>query len=107
MPENYYVNNGGGCGGNILTYNEQTPIVLFPLSVTCINFNPSTTTSNDGAINLVVQGGTPPYTIKWNNGTMGPLIDNLSVGPYNVVVTDYYGDFTAYTTCTLTVLPTG
>ncbi|MDT7827828.1 amino acid carrier protein [Pricia sp. S334] len=50
---------------------------------------------NDGAIDLQVLGGTPPYTYKWSNQST-PLTSNKAVGltegvPYTVTVTDASG----------------
>ncbi len=50
---------------------------------------------NDGAIELQVLGGTPPYTYKWSNEET-PLSSNMAVGltegiEYSVTVTDAKG----------------
>lgn len=42
----------------------------------------------DGSIRVLIEGGTPPYQIQWENGTTGDLITNLSSGDYGVIVTD-------------------
>ena len=58
---------------------------------------------NDGAINITVTGGTPPYTYVWTRtGDLGFLettqdISNLSLGEYNVEVTDDNGCTTTET----------
>ena len=44
--------------------------------------------NNDGAINLTVTGGTPPYVFLWSNGDTTEDIDSLAAGTYQVVVTD-------------------
>ncbi|MAU27350.1 MAG: sodium:alanine symporter [Muricauda sp.] len=56
--------------------------------------NPSSNI-NDGAIDLKVTGGTPPYTYKWSNQST-PLTSPKAVGlvegvPYTVTVTDANG----------------
>lgn len=44
-----------------------------------------------GAINLHISGGTPPYTIVWENGEVVKDLYNLLAGNYTVEVTDKYG----------------
>jgi hypothetical protein len=47
---------------------------------------------NDGAIEIIVTDGTPPYTYEWNNGaTATSSINGLTAGEYNCVVTDANG----------------
>ncbi|MCH8318795.1 MAG: T9SS type A sorting domain-containing protein, partial [Bacteroidetes bacterium] len=47
-----------------------------------------TLSNNDGAIDLTVTGGTPPYAFLWDNGAATEDIDSLAAGTYQVVVTD-------------------
>jgi len=47
--------------------------------------------TNDGAVNLIVSGGTSPYTFNWSNGASSSNLSNLSPGAYNVLVTDAVG----------------
>ena len=82
--------------------NECDVITIFPMDVECIVQNPSNDRSFDGAATLAITGGTPPYTIFWEIGSFAPALNNLGVGEYSATVTDYYGDFTANTTCVLT-----
>lgn len=42
----------------------------------------------DGEITLIVQGGTPGYSIVWNNGQIGQTIEGIGVGRYDVLITD-------------------
>ena len=97
-----YYSSDTRCGNNILKRNECDPIVIFPMGVSCVGTNPTLTTISDGQLSLVITGGTPPYSVFWSTGGNGLYLTNLSVGSYSAVVTDFYGDFTAYTTCTLT-----
>jgi hypothetical protein len=97
-----YFSSDTRCGDNILRRNECEPIVIFPLGVSCVGTNPTLTTDANGELSLIITGGTPPYDVFWSNGSNGLFITNLSVGSYSAIVTDYYRDFTAYTTCTLT-----
>lgn len=82
--------------------NECDVITIFPMNVECVVVHPSTLNSSDGAASLSITGGTPPYDIIWENGSIGPAINNLSVGEYDAIITDYYGDFIIQTTCVLT-----
>lgn len=47
----------------------------------------------DGAIEMEVEGGTPPYQINWSNSTYNGLqsVSSLSAGTYNVTITDSLG----------------
>ena len=46
---------------------------------------------NDGALTASVSGGTPPYTYLWDTGDNTPGLVGLTVGPYQVTVTDANG----------------
>lgn len=82
-----------------ITGNTCDVITLFPLTVECNVTDSTTNLSNDGSINLLINGGTAPYTITWDGGQNGPILNNLSAGTYSATVVDYYGDFTATTEC--------
>lgn len=82
--------------------NECDVITIFPMGVNCIVQQPSNDKTFDGGAALVITGGTPPYTIFWEVGSFAPALANLGVGEYSATVVDYYGDFTANTTCVLT-----
>ncbi|TXB67144.1 T9SS type B sorting domain-containing protein [Vicingus serpentipes] len=45
----------------------------------------------DGTVDLIVAGGTYPYTYSWSNGQSSEDITNLAQGSYNVAVTDLNG----------------
>jgi hypothetical protein len=81
--------------------NECDVITIFPMSVSCVVTNPSPE-GVDGVASLIITGGTPPYTIIWDNGNISPVIYHLPAGSYGATVTDYYSDFTSRTICVLT-----
>lgn len=81
--------------------NECDVITIFPLNVECFALDPTSSSSFDGALTLGITGGTPPYEVVWENGSLAQSLSNIGVGEYSSIVTDYYGDFTAYTTCIL------
>ena len=63
-----------------------------PLELKADVSNPlSCNNANTGAINLVVTGGTPPYTYDWSNGAKTEDLINLPPDNYIVNVTDANG----------------
>ncbi len=66
---------------------EPQPLVLnatIQNALDCFN-------ASSGAINLVVSGGTPPFTYVWSNGATSEDITAIANGTYSVVVTDSRG----------------
>jgi len=67
-----------------------------------VNTNISCQTGSDGAIDLSVYGGTPPYVYSWNSGAFNTEdLNGVSAGTYNLVVTDNKG-CTAFESIVLT-----
>ena len=60
------------------SYNYTT------VDVSCYGFS-------DGSISIDVNGGTPPYTIGWDDGANGVLNENLTAGDYSFSLTDSNG----------------
>jgi hypothetical protein len=106
------VSNGGKCINNacpkkpitIKPRNECDVLTIFPMDVFCNVIHPSGVDTFDGTALLTITGGTPPYTIAWENGSVAQLITGLSPGEYSAVVSDFYNDFTIASTCVLTGL---
>jgi len=84
-----------------LSGNSCNIITLLPLGVECESINASTPIVSNGLISIFITGGTPPYSTTWSNGTQGSYLFNLLPGSYTATTTDYYGDFTATTVCTV------
>ncbi|WP_339756800.1 PKD domain-containing protein [uncultured Winogradskyella sp.] len=47
--------------------------------------------TNSGAINLLIQGGTPPFNVVWSNGATTEDLDNVPPNTYVANVTDANG----------------
>lgn len=47
--------------------------------------------SGSGAIELIIQGGRPPYAYQWSNGAATQNLSGLSAGSYTLTVTDDTG----------------
>ena len=85
-------NNGSCCtdpsysvytGNSIPTSNNIT-ILDNPSDITCYG-------ASDGSISLNISSGISPFTYSWSNGFVTAAINNLSVGSYDVIVTDATG----------------
>lgn len=85
----------------LLSGNSCNIITLFPMTVQCSVVNAYSPSTSDGSIFLFITGGTPPYSVTWTNGSQNQNLTSVGVGQYTATVTDYYGDFTATTTCTV------
>ena len=53
--------------------------------------NSTTCSSNDGSINLIVSGGTLPYSFLWNTNDTTSNIDSLNAGNYLILFNDSNG----------------
>ncbi|MFT4600905.1 MAG: hypothetical protein ACI857_001082, partial [Arenicella sp.] len=47
--------------------------------------------TTNGAIDVTITGGTPPYTILWDNAEITEDITGLAAGDYTITVTDDNG----------------
>ncbi|RMH01364.1 MAG: hypothetical protein D6706_01920 [Chloroflexi bacterium] len=64
---------------------EPQPLFLNIASVQDVSCNGF----NDGAVDITVNGGTPPYSYSWSNNTTNEDIINVGAGNYSVTVTDF------------------
>ncbi|MCI5084143.1 MAG: S8 family serine peptidase [Saprospiraceae bacterium] len=61
-----------------------------PLSAS-ISANNASCNAQNGSLACLPQGGTPPYTYIWSNGSMSPQLNGLAAGNYWVSITDANG----------------
>lgn len=59
-----------------------------PLWTNVVGQSVSCRNGSDGAIDLTITGGTPPYEYLWSNSLTTQDIDNLTAGFYSVVAND-------------------
>jgi hypothetical protein len=79
------VRDGNGCFTDFTyTISEPSAIALFATAT-------SADISNNGTIDLSISGGTPAYSIQWNNNETTEDLTNLAPGLYTVTVTDANG----------------
>ena len=64
---------------------------IAPLSASISGINPTGFGLTNGSVNLVITGGTSPYTYLWNNGVTTQNLNNLQSGNYSVTITDAKG----------------
>jgi gliding motility-associated-like protein len=82
-----------GCVLNDVTIISQ-PDSLFLTIYSPLQFNGlhiSLAGSNDGSIDLTVNGGTNPYAYTWSTGASSEDLNNITAGFYNVIVIDTNG----------------
>ncbi|MFT6183074.1 MAG: hypothetical protein ACJAYM_000579, partial [Flavobacteriales bacterium] len=87
------VTDDSGCEATFVYTVDEPEEIIIDATVTPIACNGS----DDGSIELVITGGSDPYTIDWSgpNGFFSnqPLISNLEPGDYNLLVFDDAGCF--------------
>ena len=82
------VSDALGCDTTLsATITEPPTLAIASLMQNPVQCNGGTT----GSAVLVVQGGTPGYTVLWSNGATGMILSNLAAGSYSATVTDALG----------------
>ncbi|RPG60567.1 MAG: hypothetical protein CBD51_000720 [Flavobacteriales bacterium TMED191] len=73
---------------DIFTVSTPNPIVISDdvTNISCFE-------ANDGAIDISVTGGVPPYTYQWSNFDVNQDLSSLEPGEYEITVTDSEGCF--------------
>jgi gliding motility-associated-like protein len=84
------ITDANGCS---TTSTSTVEAISVPITVTPVVTN-TTCTASIGAISLIVNGGTAPYTYLWNNGATTPNISGLAAGTYSLAITDANGCIT-------------
>jgi hypothetical protein len=86
----------------VVLKNECEVLTLFDMGLQCYPVSiPTSNTSSDGIISVLVTGGTSPYSFYWEGGQRAQTLVGVPQGSYEVTVVDYYGDYTATTICDL------
>ena len=82
------VTDAQGCQNSaIALVNDNGAPVITVNSVTNLNCYGN----GNGAIDVGISGGTPPYNIEWSDGALTEDITGLTAGPYEIIVTDNNG----------------
>jgi gliding motility-associated-like protein len=77
---------------NCVTATANTAIIEpLPLESFITGTNPGCPGLSNGSINLLANGGTPPYTFSWSNGATTQNLSNVGSGAYTVIITDVQG----------------
>ncbi|HRI59042.1 MAG TPA: gliding motility-associated C-terminal domain-containing protein [Saprospiraceae bacterium] len=95
----YFVTVSDNFGNDVILFGDVTepPPLGADVQIKMYNgFHVSCFGTTDGALDLTLSGGVPPWSIMWNNGSQSTQLKNLSAGIYTCTVADANG-------CTLVV----
>ena len=69
-----------------ISINDPEELILNPFVT-----NASCEVSDDASIDITPYGGTMPYTYLWSNGQITEDLQNIQIGEYTVLLTDFNG----------------
>jgi hypothetical protein len=76
--------------GCVVNYSD-TVVGPAPIVAVFSTTEPNTQTSSDGAITVLANNGTAPYSYLWNTGDTTDALLGIGVGTYSVTITDANG----------------
>jgi gliding motility-associated-like protein len=90
---NVIVSDANGCQAmSLVNVAEPSPVLVNINSLSYYNgYHISCHGSNDGNVDISVNGGVGGYSYSWSNGSNTEDISGVGAGAYNVVVTDANG----------------
>lgn len=83
----YEISDARGCRFRDWAIIEQEDIFTIKVQIKDV----SCKGSSDGAINITVTGGYPPYTYEWSNGAKTKDLTNIPAGSYTLIIRDTVG----------------
>jgi hypothetical protein len=81
----------GDANGCTITASVIITEPVTALAITSASVNPTCNGSNNGSIDITVNGGTPPYSFLWTDGAVTEDRTNILAGSHTVTVTDANG----------------
>ena len=82
------LNHNGACGATEVAFEVAQ---LNKLGASAVVMPASCENTDDGGISISMSGGEAPFTIVWNSGDEGSMIESAKAGKYIAIVTDVNG----------------
>jgi gliding motility-associated-like protein len=83
------ITDDNGCTFGPVNVTVNQPAA--PVAGTVSTIDPSCNGESDGSISVNATGGTPSYTYLWSNGQTTQTASGLTIGTYDVTITDAKG----------------